>query len=128
MWVDVIYDGTSFEMQTPIAQAPSVDINGQTAKTSVIADADQILIYDSSASSNRKLAGSLLKYFSKFGDGSDGDVTITTTVTLTRDMFYNNLTVNSPGILDPNGYKIYVRGTLSGNGTIRSNGNAGSGG
>lgn len=40
-------------------------------------------------------------------------------------MYYNNLTVNSPGILDPNGYKIFVMGTLSGTGIIRRNGNTG---
>ena len=28
-----------------------------------------------------------------YGDGSDGDVTISGTVTLSRDMFYNNLTL-----------------------------------
>jgi hypothetical protein len=31
-----------------------------------------------------------------YGTGSDGDVTITTTVTLTSDKNYNNLTITSP--------------------------------
>lgn len=30
-----------------------------------------------------------------FGDGSDGNVTITTNTTLTRDMYYNDLTVDT---------------------------------
>lgn len=32
-----------------------------------------------------------------FGDGSDGDVTITADTTLTRDMFYDTLTINATG-------------------------------
>ena len=51
-----------------------------------------------------------------FGDGSDGNVTISSPTTLTRDMYYNNLTVNST--LTTGGWRIYVAGTLSGNGTI----------
>lgn len=65
----------------------------------------------------------------KFGDGSDGSVTINSgTTTLVRDMYYENLTITSPGVLNPNGYRVFVRGTLSGNGTIRRNGNNGSNG
>lgn len=47
-----------------------------------------------------------------YGDGSDGDVTIavSTTTTLTHDMYYNNLTVN--GTLDCQGYKVFVKGIL----------------
>jgi hypothetical protein len=49
-----------------------------------------------------------------FGDGSDGDVTISSgTTTLTRDMFYNNLTVNGTGVLVTAGYEIFVKGTLT---------------
>lgn len=51
-----------------------------------------------------------------FGDGSDGDVTITGTVALTRDMQYNNLVVN--GTLQTNGWRVGVKGTLTGAGTI----------
>lgn len=51
------------------------------------------------------------------GDGSDGDVTISAPTTITRDMYYNNLTVNST--LTTDGYKIFVKGTLSGSGTIK---------
>ncbi|RLC45254.1 MAG: hypothetical protein DRH57_08325, partial [Candidatus Cloacimonadota bacterium] len=34
------------------------------------------------------------KGFYDFGNGSDGDITISSNTTLTRDMYYNNLTVN----------------------------------
>jgi hypothetical protein len=61
-----------------------------------------------------------------YGDGSDGDVTIAGTITLTRDMYYNNLAIPTGTILDPAGYRVFVKGTISGIGTIRRNGNAGS--
>lgn len=51
-----------------------------------------------------------------FGDGSDGDVVISSPTTLTRDMYYNNLTVNST--LTTNGFRIYVKETIDGTGTI----------
>lgn len=48
-----------------------------------------------------------------FGDGSDGDVTISSNTTSTRDMYYNNLTIASSSTLYPNGYRIFVRNTLT---------------
>lgn len=48
------------------------------------------------------------------GDGSDGSVTISSgTTTLTRDMYYNNLTMSGSGQIDSNGYKIFVKGVLN---------------
>ena len=61
-----------------------------------------------------------------FGDGSDGDVTIGAgTTTLTRDMYYNNLTIT--GTLQTDGYKVHVKATLNGTGTIagKTGGNGG---
>lgn len=52
-----------------------------------------------------------------FGDGSDGTVTISSPTSLARDMFYDTLTVND--VLTTNGYRIFVKNTLSGNGTIK---------
>lgn len=62
-----------------------------------------------------------------FGDGSDGDVTISSNTSLTRDMYYNNLTINNGIILSPKGYRIFVKWTLTctGTGKIASNGWAG---
>ena len=63
-----------------------------------------------------------------FGNGLDGNVTITSNTTLTRDMYYNNLTINSGVTLKTNGYKIFVKGTLINNGIIdNSGGNGGNG-
>jgi len=54
-----------------------------------------------------------------WGDGSDGDLTIDngTTVTMTRDMFYNNLTVN--GTLNTSGFVVFVAGTINGGGRVQ---------
>lgn len=57
-----------------------------------------------------------------FGDGSDGDVVISSNTTLTRDMYYNNLTINSGITLTTGNFKIYVKGTLAGSGTISADG------
>ena len=48
-----------------------------------------------------------------YGFGQDGNVTITADTSLTRDMYYNDLTINSGCDLDTNGYKIFVKGTLT---------------
>ena len=59
-----------------------------------------------------------------FGDGSDGNVTISTPTTLTRDMYYDTLTVNDT--LTTNGFIIYCRTEIKGTGTVKyPDGNAG---
>ena len=57
-----------------------------------------------------------------YGDGSDGDVTLAIATSLTRDVFYENLTID-PGIrLNLAGRRLYVRRTLTlGDGSIISN-------
>lgn len=47
-----------------------------------------------------------------FGDGSDGNVTVSAPLSLTRDMSYNNLTISSGAVITPAGYRIHVLGTL----------------
>jgi hypothetical protein len=66
---------------------------------------------------------------SVYGTGADGDATLdgTTTVlsmapsasvyTMTRDMFFNDLTINTSVRLAPNGYRIFVKGVLKFMGT-----------
>ena len=78
--------------------------------------------------SNGTLDGSFINdSFGGTGDGSDGNVTISSPTTLTRDMFYNDLTVNDT--LTTGGFMIRVKGTLSGNGAIKyPDGNNGSNG
>jgi hypothetical protein len=62
-----------------------------------------------------------------YGDGSDGDVTISADTSLTRDMFYHNLTVNTGINLFNQGFRIFVQNTLTLNGTISADGKAGTG-
>lgn len=60
-----------------------------------------------------------------FGDGSDGDVTLGAgTTTLSRDMYYNNLTIPNGATLKTNCYRIFVKNTLTttGTGNINNNG------
>lgn len=76
----------------------------------------------------------------QFGDGSDGDGTMDgtavvaghtptggNTYTLLRDIQMNNLTINS-GVTLKGPYRVYVKGTLTLNGKIANNGNAGGNG
>lgn len=63
-----------------------------------------------------------------YGDGSDGSESISGgTTTLTRDMYYEDLTITSSGVLQPAGFRVFVRGllTIEAGGIIRRNGNAG---
>lgn len=58
-----------------------------------------------------------MDYLQLFGDGSDGDVTISVNTSLVRDMYYLNLTVDTNVTLNPNGFRIHVADTLTGIGT-----------
>lgn len=64
-----------------------------------------------------------------FGIGVDGNVTLSTAITLTRHMHYTNLTIVSGGTINTNFWDIYVAGTLdlsaAGAGAIQCNGLAG---
>lgn len=46
------------------------------------------------------------------GDGGDGNVTISTNTTLTRSMYYDNLTVMEGATLFAAGFRIHVKNTL----------------
>lgn len=56
------------------------------------------------------------------GDGSDGAVTISGTVSLTRDMQYSSLSVPSGTVLNTNGYRIRCTGSVTVDGVIANNG------
>lgn len=54
-----------------------------------------------------------------FGDGSDGNVTIAVDTTLTRDMYYDALTVNGGGVdLFCDGFRIFAKTSVTCSGTI----------
>ena len=75
-----------------------------------------------------------------FGDGSDGDATCdgSTAVagmsrsgdvyTLTRDVYFDDLTINSGKSIKTGGYRIFVQGTLTINGKVDGDGDAGTNG
>ena len=69
-----------------------------------------------------------------FGDGSDGDVTVAGVTTLTRDMYYNNLTINAGCYIITANFRIFVKSTFTNNGTVmdiaaaNKNGTSGAGG
>ena len=63
-----------------------------------------------------------------YGDGSDGTVRIVASTVLTRDMYYQNLTVDPGKTVTVSGYRIFVADTCRIDGTIESNGVAGSAG
>ena len=53
-----------------------------------------------------------------YGNGSDGNGYVNSTVTLTSDMYYNNLEITSSGVVLTNGFRVFVKGTLTLNGHI----------
>jgi hypothetical protein len=60
-----------------------------------------------------------------FGDGSDGDVVISGgTTTLTRTMYYDDLTIESDGVLATAGFPVYVKGVcqIDAGGVMHRNG------
>ncbi len=63
-----------------------------------------------------------------FGNGSDGNLTVAanSTTTLTRDMYYDNLTVNG-AILGGN-WRIFVKNIISGTGSLVATGTPGQAG
>jgi hypothetical protein len=89
--------------------------------TSAISSAWKVVRFDGSGN----LVGLPSQAF--FGDGSDGDVTISSNTSLTRDMYYDDLTIQTGFTLSTKGYRIFVKGTLNceWTGKIASNGGAG---
>lgn len=77
-----------------------------------------------------KVNGSPIEFTAIYGSGEDGDATISGNTSLTQDMFYNNLTINTGVTLTTNGYRVSVAGTLTLSGTakIAWNGNNGTNG
>ena len=71
-----------------------------------------------------------LQYINVFGDGSDGDVTISAPTTLARDMYYNSLTLSGANDVTTDGYKVFVKTTLtrSAASTSKFKNNGGNGG
>lgn len=65
-----------------------------------------------------------------YWDGSDWNVTISSNTSITRDMYYDNLTIETGCTLSPAGFRVFVKGTLTleWTGKISANGSAGGAG
>lgn len=75
-----------------------------------------------------KVNGSSITNYDIFGSGVDGDVTLGSNTTIARDTYYNNLTMPSTYTLNANGYRVFVKGTLTRSGTGKIYNNGGDGG
>lgn len=62
---------------------------------------------------------------SVYGPGTDGTVVIASNTSLSRDMYYDTLTVNNGVTLNTNGFKVFVKNTLTVSGTINNTGTTG---
>ena len=60
-----------------------------------------------------------------FGSGEDGDIVVSSNAALSQDYYYENCTINDNISLDTNGYRLFVRDTLTlvgSNSVIHNNG------
>lgn len=122
----VITEGVLAEIENEIANKQ--DNLGYTPEN--VANKDQANGYVG-LDSEGKISSSLLGAISPLtGDGSDGDVTISANTTLTRDMYYNNLTISAGYTLNTAGFKVFVKDTYDcENGAyVTANGNDGADG
>ena len=76
---------------------------------------------------NLRVNNTNLKNQSLFGDGRDGNVTISANTTQTSDMYYDNLTINAGFYLNTGGYRTFIKGrlTIAATGLFGRWGNAG---
>lgn len=106
-----VNDGTSVRWRFEQFLGAAMRVSGAAA----IADDDFV--------TNAQLSGARWVY----GDGSDGNATISGTTTLTRDMYYDTLTVT--GTLNTAGYRVHCRTLcdVQNGGIIQNNGGNASG-
>lgn len=97
---------------TPIWASPSVDIHGQTIKNAPLW-ADEGLVADSEAWFILKRALLWTMFVWQYWNGSDWDITISWTVTMTADKMYKNVTLSDGCILKTNWFKLYISWTLT---------------
>jgi len=105
----------------------NLEVNGQVKITGGTPGAGKVLTSDINGLASWQTAASGGPGSGIFGDGSDGNITISANTTLTRDMYYNNLTINAGIVLTTGGYKVFVKSTLTNNGYLGYNGAPGVG-
>jgi hypothetical protein len=110
-------------------RVPTQDENNALVGTSGTAvSASNKLVDNADTSGTGSLKRASLLDNSYFGTGADGSVTISSDTTLSKDMYYSDLTVNNTKSLNTANYRIFVSGTLTVNGTIKNNGTNGNNG
>lgn len=100
----------------PVSPTTPIFVGDNDPRVPTQSENDALAGTGTPSSSNKYVTEDTFDAIYKFGDGSDGDVTISSPTTLTRDMYYNNLTITNT--LTTSGYKVFVAGTISGAGTI----------
>lgn len=98
----------------------TLDVSGNV-KISELSGADTRMVIvspDGSLGSQAISGGGSSTIYGLFGNGQYGDATLDASITLTQEMNYNNLTINSGVYLNTAGFVIRVFGTL----TINSGG------
>lgn len=61
----------------------------------------------------RRFINASVGNLSIFGDGSAGDLEVSTKISLSSDVYYRNLSLTSTGEIDTAGFRIFVSGLLS---------------
>lgn len=118
LWIHQQYIGGAW---ASFASGTTVNADTTTAGKVELPTTDEMTSWSATGWTGAGLAvtPSLLQTYYNFWDGSDWDVVISVNTTLTRDMFYANLTVNTGIVLNPDGFAIYVTGTLTLTGTAK---------
>ncbi len=103
--LNYLSDSVAGTMAATPPSAPSftqIVANGSNSAS----NADLILLFQSAPSIPE------IPNIQAFGDGSDGNVTVSAPLTLTRDMYYANLTISAGAAITPAGFRIFVSGIL----------------
>lgn len=123
LWSANTYLKSNWPSSAPSWTTPPLDIEWQTEITPEANDF--WVFYDLTWTVNWKalIARIAWMFALTFWNWSDGNVSISWTVTLSRDMYYNDLTVPAWAVLDPNWYRIFIKWKLSWAWTIGRNWN-----
>jgi hypothetical protein len=84
--------------------------SSDTAARLVVGANGKVLMADSGATAGLSYVTDMDAFF---GDGSDGSLSSSGTTTLSRDMFYTDVTLTGSGKIVTAGYRVFCNGTLN---------------